>query len=294
MRRQSLDATMTGPVAARLPDGRLHLQHGPIDLIIEAWGADRDRACMQAVERFRTVLDELVAELPGLRRPLSGPPMFTGPTARRMAAAVASSTAFITPMAAVAGAVADEVLSAMTHGTTLDRAYVNNGGDIAFHLGAGQSLTAAIHDGADAGRVTLGHGDGAGGLATSGWRGRSHSLGIADAVTVVAANAAVADAAATLIANAVDLPDHPAVTRTPARDLSPDSDLGDRRVTTGVGPLIPQEFAAALDRGLTQARAMHARGLILGAALFLDRDTRLCGHLATHAPGASNARLQTA
>jgi len=26
-------------VAARLSDGRLHLQHGPIDLIVEAFGA---------------------------------------------------------------------------------------------------------------------------------------------------------------------------------------------------------------------------------------------------------------
>ena len=31
------------------------------------------------------------------------------------------------------------------------------------------------------------------GVATSGWRGRSHSLGIADSVTVVARNAAAAD-----------------------------------------------------------------------------------------------------
>ena len=38
------------------------------------------------------------------------------------------------------------------------------------------------------------------GVATSGWRGRSHSLGIADSVTVLAATAAMADAAATVIA----------------------------------------------------------------------------------------------
>ena len=29
---------MTGPVGARLADGRLHLQHGPIDLIITTLG----------------------------------------------------------------------------------------------------------------------------------------------------------------------------------------------------------------------------------------------------------------
>ena len=41
---------------------------------------------------------------------------------------------FITPMAAVAGAVAEEVLGAMMRAAELERAYVNNGGDIALHL----------------------------------------------------------------------------------------------------------------------------------------------------------------
>ena len=75
------------------------------------------------------------------------------------------------------------------------------------------------------------------GVATSGWRGRSFSLGIADAVTVFAGTAAVADAAATLIANAVDLPGHPAFARAPARRCDPQSDLGERLVTVDVGPL---------------------------------------------------------
>ena len=64
---------MSGPVAARTADGsRLHLQHGPIDLIIEAWGepAEVADAYRRAWERFQPLLDELVAELPTLRRPL--------------------------------------------------------------------------------------------------------------------------------------------------------------------------------------------------------------------------------
>jgi ApbE superfamily uncharacterized protein (UPF0280 family) len=67
-------------------------------------------------------------------------------------------------------------------------------------------------------------------VATSGWRckgkgGRSFSFGIADAVTVLAGSAAAADAAATVIANAVDLPGHGAITRRPASAIDPDSDL---------------------------------------------------------------------
>jgi ApbE superfamily uncharacterized protein (UPF0280 family) len=87
----------------------------------------------------------------------------------------------------------------------------------------------------------------------------------------------VADAAATVIANAVDLPGHPAIVRVPARTLAPDSDLGDRLVTQGVGELFPSEIAAAHDAGVAVARSLLARGLIRSAALHLRADTRVVG-----------------
>jgi ApbE superfamily uncharacterized protein (UPF0280 family) len=188
---------------------------------------------------------------------------------------------FITPMAAVAGSVADEIMAAMCAAADLDRAYVNNGGDIAIHLAPGAEMRAAIagtgHDFAD--RLLIRAADPVRGIATSGWRGRSFSLGIADAVTVLAKDAAAADAAATLIANAVDLPSHGAVVRQPANELSPDSDLGARRVTTAVGPLSADDVAEALDRGAAVAEAYRRRGLIVAAALFLAGDTRVCGKI---------------
>ncbi|MGD9915988.1 MAG: UPF0280 family protein [Rhizobiaceae bacterium] len=275
---------MNGPQAHLLKDGRrLHLNHGPIDLIVEAFGtADEVAAAYdQAVTRFATILTELVAELPELRRPATATPRsFAGPTARRMEAAVLPlAQDFITPMAAVAGAVADEMLVALIAGRSLDRAYVNDGGDIALFLAPGASIDAAVagtgHGIAD--RLTVRHADAVRGIATSGWRGRSFSLGIADAVTVLARTSAGADAAATIIANAVDLPGHATITREPANSWAPDSDLGDRLVTTGVGSLAPAERAAALERGLTVANSLRRRGLIEGAALFLQGDSRVCG-----------------
>jgi ApbE superfamily uncharacterized protein (UPF0280 family) len=111
------------------------------------------------------------------------------------------------------------------------------------------------------------------GIATSGRHGRSFSLGIADAVTVLAATASQADAAATIIANAVDLPGHPAVLRCPAQDLQPDSDLGSRLVTRGVGELSEREIAAALEAGAACARNLLEVGLIDGAILRLHGET---------------------
>lgn len=268
---------MTGPQITTLPGNRLHLNHGPIDLILWAEGPDRDRALSRAVTRFDGLLSELVAELPALRSPDSS--AVHGQTARRMASAVRPyRPAFITPMAAVAGAVADTILNAMTQGTDLSRAYVNNGGDIALHLAPGQSLTAAIA-GAGPARLTLHHDHPARGIATSGRGGRSFSRGIADAVTVVARNAAMADAAATMIANAVDLPQHPAITRLPANQLQADSDLGDIPVTTAVGPLTEAEIATALTRGEAAARTFAAQGLVADAALFLHSQSRSLGTL---------------
>lgn len=275
---------MNGPEINWLPDGhRLHFNHGPIDLIVEAFGDKREvrAAYRQAAERFQTILGELVGELTELRRPASSKARrFAGPTAQRMEAAVAPlAQDFITPMAAVAGAVADEIMAAMVWGRSLDRAYINNGGDIALHVAPGERISVAIagtgHGFAD--RLTIHYEDPVRGIATSGWRGRSFSLGIADAVTVLAANGAAADAAATLIANAVDLPGHPAIQRKPACELAPDSDLGDRLVTTGVGALSPRDIDAALDAGLKLADTFRRQGEIHSAALFLAGEHRISG-----------------
>jgi ApbE superfamily uncharacterized protein (UPF0280 family) len=268
---------MMGPQIAALSGNRLHLNHGPIDLVLWAEGPEAERAQRQAIARFERLLESLVAELPGLRS--ATPNAFSDPIAQAMAAAVAPfRPEFITPMAAVAGAVADAVLAAMCQGTRLCRAYVNNGGDIAAYLGPGQSLTAAMA-GKGASKLVLHHDQPARGIATSGWSGRSFSRGIADSVTVVARTAAMADAAATMIANAVDLPGHPAVSRSPAHDLQADSDLGELLVTTAVGALTPDEIAQALCTGEATARGFQTQGLIAGAVLFLQSHARTLGSL---------------
>ncbi len=288
---------MIGPQTNWLTGGRLHLNHGPIDLIIKIWGGDSAQAYTQAVARFASVLDELVSELPALRRPLTGS-RFDGTVAERMAAAVCpfGKALFVTPMAAVAGAVADEICTALSAGTDIGKAYVNNGGDIAVYLQGHARLDAGIFGGGHLGNVTLTGAQPVRGLATSGWRGRSHSLGIADTVTVLATTAAAADVAATLIANAVDVPSHPNIVRQAANELSPDSDLGARPVTVDVGALLPQEIDRALDAGANAAQAMRAQGHIIAAALFLGDAHRIVG--AKHFPGShkgpTNARLQTA
>ena len=276
---------MAGPARSILGDGRLHLHHGPIDLVIAANGTPAAiiTAYGRAWERFQTVLDELVAELHQLRAVSNTiPAAFDGAIAQRMAAAAAPfADRFVTPMAAVAGAVADEICAATANGDSLSKVYVNNGGDIAFHLGAGESFQVGLipdvaHPEA-LGKAQVDFSEPVRGIATSGHGGRSFSLGVADAVTVLAPTAATADVAATLIANAVDLPGHDAILRRPARDLDPDSDLGDRLVTVDVGLLTSEEIAQALRAGGSLAESYQASGLIAGAALMLKEQVRLIG-----------------
>jgi hypothetical protein len=284
-------------VAALLPDGRrLHLQHGPIDLVIEAFGAASEVAAayQQAARTFQAVLPDLVSELRLLRQPLSpgddaSIPTATGTVAQSMIAACwRYRRDVMTPMAAVAGAVADHILSALLAGRQLAKAYVNNGGDIALFLADGQifdcGLVTDLATPQLAGVVHVTSSMAVGGIATSGAPGkgrggRSFSLGIADAVTILAKDAATADAAATAVANAVDLPDHAGIERMPAISLDPDSDLGDRLVTVAVPVLKENEVAAAIERGRRTADDLCRQGVIMGAILALQGEIGLCGIL---------------
>ena len=247
--------------------------HGPAGVV---------EAHENAWARFVPLLDELMQEWPTLRLPVqaSQPCPLQGEVARGMWQACLPWAAqqFITPMAAVAGSVAQALVGSYQR-PGVARAWVNNGGDIALHLTPGQSARVGLY--ADLARLQaheLERGlslDGAfdvthampvRGVATSGWRGRSFSFGIADSVTVLAATAAQADAAASMIANAVNV-DHPGIVRQPAHSLRDMTDLGDLAVTVDVPQLPASLVQQALQAGWQCARECQAQGWIAAAFL---------------------------
>ena len=270
-----------------MADNRLHLQHGPIDIIahVDAPEEVRKRLYSTASHRFSTVLEELVAEMDLLKQPWSADlPDPKGGIAQKMCFAVRGSDIFVTPMAAVAGAVADEMLETMLFEAQkpdscvehIHRMYVNNGGDIAFWLNTGESFSIGVVDNPGIpelnARVSLAYESPVRGIATSGWRGRSLSLGIADAVTVLAGSAAIADAAATLIANDVNV-DYPGILKRPASEVKDESDLGMLPVTVDVPPLPVDQISEALKRGAQTAGNFIRTGKIEAAYLSLQKQT---------------------
>ncbi|MCB2192082.1 MAG: FAD:protein FMN transferase [Deltaproteobacteria bacterium] len=263
---------------------------GPMTLTISAWQGGQARPvmaaqaaraalrCLKILADFQGYMRRRMRELPA-GRPLP-------PVVERAAQACRAVDSSLTPLAAVAGAVADEVADfALNLGA--DRVVVNNGGDIAVRLQPGQSLRVGVKppdseqgEGSPLmGRLNLRGGDGIGGVASSGWQGRSFSAGVADLVTVWAASAAQADAAATALGNAAQAQ---SAQSAPAQDIEPDCGLGKQQVTTQVGPLPREERLAALRRARDLSRRLHARGLIIGClvlvqgeALLLDRGQRI-------------------
>lgn len=279
---------MIPPVTRRMPDGRrLHMQHGPMDLIVHVDGPAAAVAAAEtaATARFETILAELVPQLDVLRTPMDAdhPPTVTGTVAARMcAAAGAFPDVWVTPMVAVAGSVAEEVCDVLASVEGVTSAYVNNGGDVALYLTPGAELRVGMVADLVTGHVDAildvpGDGD-VRGLATSGAGGRSHSLGIADAVTVVGTRTSVCDAAASLVANAVDLAGHPRIQRLPARELDPDSDLGEQLVTVEVPTLDAADVTAALDAGTAEAqRRLRTVPELRGVVLHLQGQRRVVG-----------------
>ena len=268
-------------------ENRLYLHHGPIDIIAHVDGPEEIRRDLYecAKKRFSTVLEELVSELKLLKLPISEVnPEPKGRIARKMFNAVRGAGTFITPMAAVAGAVAEEILETMLNQAKSDvsclekirRMYVNNGGDISFWLNYGSAFTIGVVDNPLRPelntKVCLPYESAVRGLATSGWRGRSQSLGIADAVTVLSSSSACADAAATLIANNVNI-EHPGIIRKPACDVKDDSDLGMHPVTVNVPFLSEKEVSWALLNGAESAKELIRKNKIQSAYLSMQEQT---------------------
>ncbi|MDC0227216.1 hypothetical protein OAK51_01830 [Alphaproteobacteria bacterium] len=251
-------------------DNRLFLRHGPINIVLEAIGIDKDLAYQNVKEYFETLLEQFVLDMELLKKEVVFNRKFNNKISQSMQDATERySPAFITPMAAVAGSVADNILRVLINNKNLDKAYVNNGGDISFYLNKNQIMKASLA--AIPNMIAeIKYKDKSRGIATSGWRGKSFSRGIADSVTVLADNAAMADAAATMIGNAVDIHNHPKIKKRPANEIYEDSDLKNLLITVEVENLTKVEIKEALKNGYQTALQYVQKDMINTALIQLS------------------------
>ncbi len=255
--------------------GKYYLDYGPVQMTISAFadGQPLDGEILQVERYVHDLLEELAACLDVAKRPLTAqdsvkklPKILKSMNAAVM---VAEDTA-LTPMAAVAGAFADAVADFLVV-KNATRVIVNNGGDIALRLAAGDSAVVGLQsdlDGRNFSHTFRVEGtSNCRGIATSGLGGRGFTKGIASAVTVLAKSSRVADACATSIANWTTV-DDPAVLRLPAAVLEPQSDIKEQLVTVGCSSLEPQAYLRALQGGMARAGQLLQDRIILGAAIF--------------------------
>ena len=138
------------------------------------------------------------------------PPDDAPPIVRRMC--FASKAAEVGPMAAIAGAIAEEAVHAMVK-RGARQAIVDNGGDIAMRIarpvtvgifaGSSPIRDAALRFAPEEGIISV--------CTSSGTVGHSLSFGRADAAVAIAKDAALADAAATALGNGVKSKDAAAI-----------------------------------------------------------------------------------
>jgi len=88
--------------------------------------------------------------------------------------------------------------------------------------------------------------------------------GVLEAATVVAADASLADAAATAVANAGYVEDR-AVVRAPAETIDAHTDITGLHVTASAGPLPEEKKNQALNQAIRRAEALIDHDIVLGA-----------------------------
>ncbi len=260
-----------------LPGGKAVLvENGPLRLVIQAFSGlePQDEMIVAEADFAFACLNRVAQSLPLLKQRhgliSSAPP---DQIAKTMLESVRlTQETDLTPMAAVAGTIADFVADHLfTEKVT--KVIVDNGGDIAIRLNPGETARVGFRPDIESQQIT--HvielvseppDFSTWGVNTSGMGGRSLTRGIASAVTAFAGTSSVADAAATAIANNCFAADDN-IRQVPARLIDPNTDLGDMLITVDGSGLSEMTYEKALNSGLDKANLLVKKDIIRGALL---------------------------
>ena len=244
---------------------------GKVDSALGQWGAKKALLILEELAEFKQIITKNIGEV----KTNSKYPRVVN---RMISSVKRTEDQTMTAKAAVAGAMADEIADLIFEDGDVSKVIVNNGGDIAIRLRGIEIANVGIIS--DLSRKEITHkllvdsGGNIGGVATSGFGGRSFTKGIASAAVVVASTASLADAVATVLGNTVNV-DDPVIERQLAEEIYPGTDIPGHLVTTRVGNISQNKIKEALEKGLIKARELQDKGLIFGALLALKGEVRI-------------------
>jgi ApbE superfamily uncharacterized protein (UPF0280 family) len=269
---------MTDQTIVKLADQTgVMAENGPMGIVIQAWDRGKPdlEMALQAARFSFTCLAQVAEHHAILRDHPCILPKGMAPIPRAMVESVmAIGEKDLTPMAAVAGSIADAVADWL-FSRGMSRVIVNNGGDIAIRLAKSETARVGIRTRVE--NSSISHGVEltgiypSWGVTTSGLGGRSLTRGIASAVTAFARTASLADAAATSIANACFVKDD-AIVQVLAQNLDPYTDIRGIPVTVKVGKLKKTSILQAMNKALSRAEQLFETGIILGAVIAVENE----------------------
>jgi ApbE superfamily uncharacterized protein (UPF0280 family) len=249
----------------------LAFKNGKVSTAIGQWGAKQALLILEELAGYKGIINKNIGEVQIKNN-------YPGALNRMISSVKAIRDQTMTPKASVAGAISDEVADLMFADEDVTMVIVNNGGDIAILLRGRETATVGIITDLSKKEIThkllVESGRDIGGVATSGFGGRSFTKGIASAAVVVSSTASVADAAATLLGNTINV-DDPEIERQLAEEIYSGTDISGHMVTTKVGNLSQDKIKEALEKGLIKARELQHSGMILGALLALKGEIKI-------------------
>jgi ApbE superfamily uncharacterized protein (UPF0280 family) len=269
-----------------LAGGAVMVECGPMRLVIDARVGKlaQPQQALRAADEAVRFLEGVARARPFLGRDYQGlTPQITDPLALKMVASIqAVGDEDLTPMAAVAGTIADAVADFLFE-RGLTRVLVDNGGDVAVRCCDGDPVAVGIRPNVESKSIAqvmvLGPERTAWGIATSGLGGRSLTRGVLEVATIVAADASLADAAATAVANASRVQD-PTVVRKLAETIDGYTDIAGLEVTAAVGPLSVARKDLALSQALARAEELITKNVIYGAYAAVQGQTAMTRFIA--------------
>jgi len=258
-------------------------ENGPMRIVIQAWDKKKPdlKMASQAAQFAFTCLEQVAQNHVILKQQHAHLPTGLEQIPETMVKSVLSTKEKdLTPMAAVAGSIADAVANWLfKHGIT--RVIVNNGGDIAIRLAENETARVGIRPRIETHFIShfvdlkwispSKEASPSWGVNTSGFGGRSLTRGIASAVTAFAKTSALADAAATSIANACFASDN-SIVQVLAREIDPFTDIREIPVTLKIGKLKKSCVIKAMDRALCKAEQHVESGIIHGALIAVENE----------------------